>query len=271
MYVTIKSEGNVDGEEIIPELRYNIVPHKFLHRGHEGFGLREAVDRILNQKKENEESKIFENKELERRKREREEIEKKREEHYEKHMKEETERLNKLVDWYKCKLKEINEASADSRPKMLGKLYRCSQKNKNLGVTITRFGTLNPINYPKYPPELEYPKYEENEESCEIYYDSPTITTLPAGYKPYNYRKYFKQTIKTYQRHLDVDKKLINLIRGLLGPRTDGNKYTVNEVTDTIGTFKFKKDLVNSIVRKLNGVSDCKSITEFQQSSLFKY
>ena len=37
-------------------------------------------------------------------------------------------------------------------------------------------------------PELEYPKYEENEESCEIYYDSPTITTLPAGYKPYNYR-----------------------------------------------------------------------------------
>ena len=38
-----------------------------------------------------------------------------------------------------------------------------------------------------------------------------------------------------------------------------------------IGTFKFKKDLVNSIVRKLNGVSDYKSITEFQKSSLFKY
>ena len=59
-------------------------------------------------------------------------------------MKEETERLNKLVDWQKCKLKEINEASADSIPKMLGKLYRCSQKNKNRGVMITRFGTLNP-------------------------------------------------------------------------------------------------------------------------------
>ena len=31
-------------------------------------------------------------------------------------MKEETERLNELVDWYKCKLKEINEAPIDSRP-----------------------------------------------------------------------------------------------------------------------------------------------------------
>ena len=66
MYVTIKSEGNVstihsvnvDGKEIIPELKYNIAPYKFVHRGHEGFGLREAVDRILNQK----ESKISENK-----------------------------------------------------------------------------------------------------------------------------------------------------------------------------------------------------------------
>ena len=56
MYVTIKLEGNlgtihsvkVDGKEIIPELKYNIAPHKFVHRGHESFGLREAVDRILN-------------------------------------------------------------------------------------------------------------------------------------------------------------------------------------------------------------------------------
>ena len=58
MYITIKLEGNVgtihsvnvDGKEIIPELKYNIAPHKFVHRGHEGFGLREAVDRILNKK-----------------------------------------------------------------------------------------------------------------------------------------------------------------------------------------------------------------------------
>ena len=105
MYVTIKLEGNmgtihsvnVDGKEIIPELKYNIAPDKFVHRGHEGFGLREAVDRILNRKES-------ENKELKRKDREREEIENKRKEYYEKHMKEETERLNKLVDWYKFKL-----------------------------------------------------------------------------------------------------------------------------------------------------------------------
>ena len=97
-------------------------------------------------------------------KEEREEIENKRKEYHEKHMKEETERLNKLEDWYKFKLNEINEAPVDSRPRKLGKLYKCSEKNKDLGVTITRFGTLNPIDYPKYPPELELPEYEDNDE-----------------------------------------------------------------------------------------------------------
>ena len=72
MYVIIKLKGNVgtiysvnvDGEEIIPDLRYNIAPHKFVHRGKEGFRLKEAVDKILSRKKEIEES----NKELKKRK-----------------------------------------------------------------------------------------------------------------------------------------------------------------------------------------------------------
>ena len=34
-------------------------------------------------------------------------------------MKEETERLNKLVDWHKFKLDEIREAPVDSRPRKL--------------------------------------------------------------------------------------------------------------------------------------------------------
>ena len=70
-------------------------------------------------------------------------------------MKEETERLNKLVDWYKCKLNEIREAPVDSRPRKLEKLYRYSEANKDSRVTITRAGTLAPVNYPGYPPELE--------------------------------------------------------------------------------------------------------------------
>ena len=46
-------------------------------------------------------------------------------------MKEETERLNKLVDWYKFKLDEIREAPVDSEwPRKLEKLYQYSEASK---------------------------------------------------------------------------------------------------------------------------------------------
>ena len=110
-------------------------------------------------------------------------------------MKEETERVNELVDWYKCKLKDINEAPVDSRPRKLEKLYQCSEKNRYLGVTITRAGTLALVGYPKYPPKLELP--EHNEEI--VFYNAPTVSSLPAGYKPYNQLDYFKKKIRAYQ------------------------------------------------------------------------
>ena len=163
------------------------MPWKMVTRHGTNMTLKEAADRILNQKES-------ENKEFERRNREREEIESEHKEYYEKHMKEEMERLNKLVDWYKCKLKEINEAPVDSRPRKLRKLYQCSEKNKDLVVMITRSGTLNPVDYPKYPPELELPEYEDNEEI--VFYDASTVSSLPAGYKPYNQLDYFKKLIK---------------------------------------------------------------------------
>ena len=81
-------------------------------------------------------------------------IEKKHKEYYEAHMKEETERLNKLADWYTFKLDEIGEALVDSRPRKLVKLYQYSEANKDSGVTITRAGTINPVDYPSYPPKL---------------------------------------------------------------------------------------------------------------------
>ena len=152
-------------------------------------------------------------------------------------MKEETEKLNKLVDSYRFKLKEIHEAPVDSRPRKLGKLYQCSEKNKDLGVTITRFGTLNPVDYPKYPSELELPEQEDNEEI--VYYNAPTASSLPAGYKPCNHNKYFNKMIKMYQGHLNVDEELTDSIHKLLGPRTDG--YTVNEVKDMIGILNLRK------------------------------
>ena len=40
----------------MPESRYNIAPNKFVHWDHESFGLREAVDKILAEKGEIDES-----------------------------------------------------------------------------------------------------------------------------------------------------------------------------------------------------------------------
>ena len=79
-------------------------------------------------------------------------------------MKEEREILNKLVDWNKFKLDEIREAPVDSRPRKVEKLYRYSEASKDSGVTTTRAGTINPVNYPGYPPELELQDNEDNEE-----------------------------------------------------------------------------------------------------------
>ena len=122
MYVTLKLDDNGcrihsisdDGnQEIAIKERYVVMPWKRVTIHGKNVTLKEAVDRILNQKES-------ENKEFEIRKREKEEIENKRKEYHEKHMKEERERLSKLVDWYKCKLNEIREAPVDSRPRKLG-------------------------------------------------------------------------------------------------------------------------------------------------------
>ena len=131
------------------------MPWKMVTRHGKSMTLAETVDKILSHQESA--------KELERRNMGKEKIEKKRKEYYEAHMKEETERLNKLVDWYKFKLDEIREAPADSRPRKLEKLYQSSEKNKHLGVTITGAGTINPVDYPSYPPELKLHEYEDNE------------------------------------------------------------------------------------------------------------
>ena len=155
VYVTLKFDDNGccridsvsnDGNGwIVTNERYVVMPWKMFTRHGKNMTLAEAVDSILNQR----ESKA---KERERREREREEIETQHKEYYEVHMKKETKRLNTLVDWYKFKLKEIREAPVDSRPSKLSRRYQISEKNKHLGVTITKAGTLNPVNYPGCPP-----------------------------------------------------------------------------------------------------------------------
>ena len=161
MYVTLKLDDNGccrihsvsdDGNGwIVTNERYVVMPWKVVTRHGKNMALKEAVDSILDQKES-------EAKERERRKREKEKIEKKRKEYYETHMKEETERLNKLVDWYRFKLDETRE---DSRPRKLEKLYRYSEANKDSRVTITRAGTLAPVDYPSYPPKLKLHEYKD--------------------------------------------------------------------------------------------------------------
>ena len=133
MYVTLKLDDSGccrihsvsdDGNGwIVTNERYVVMPWKMVTRNGTNMTLAEAVDGILNQSES-------EGKELEIRKREKEEIEKKHKKYYEAHMKEETERLNKLVDWYKLKLNEISEAPVDSRPRKLEKLHRCNERIK---------------------------------------------------------------------------------------------------------------------------------------------
>ena len=200
MYVTLKLDDNGccrihsvsdDGNGwIVTDKKYVVMPWKVVTRHGKNMTLKEVVDGLLSQKES-------EAKERKRRNIEKEKIENKRKEYYETHMKEETERLNKLVDWYKFKRDEIREAPVDSRPRKLEKLYQSSEKNKHLGVTITRAGTLNPLNYPGYPPELKLHEYEDNEE--DVFYDAPTASSLPAGCKSYNQLDYFKKIIRAYQ------------------------------------------------------------------------
>ena len=135
MYVTLKFDDNgccrihsvSDGDkEIVTNERYVVMPWKVVTRRGKNMTLAEAVDGIFS----HQESKA---KERERREREKEEIEKKCKEYYEAHMKEETEKLNTLVDWYKFKLDEIREAPVDSRPRKLSNYIKSVRRINTLG------------------------------------------------------------------------------------------------------------------------------------------
>ena len=128
-------------------------------------------------------------------------------------MKKEMERLNNWVGWYERKLKEIDEAPVDSRLRMLERLYRISDKNKNCGVMITRAGVINLVNYPSYPPELKLPE-DNNEE--DPFCDAPKPGSLPVGCKPYNQLSYFRQTIRAYQGRDEDVVRYVKKVKALI-------------------------------------------------------
>ena len=135
-------------------------------------------------------------------------------------MKEETDRLNTLVDGYKFKLNEIREAPVDSRPTKLRKLYRISERNKHLGVTITSTGVINPVNYPVYPPEFKLPEYVSPNNEENPFCDLPDPGSLPVS-KTYYQLDYFKKIIRAYQG-LDEDAdKYVKKVKTLIDKPLD--------------------------------------------------
>ena len=95
-------------------------------------------------------------------------------------------------------------------PRMLERLYRISEKNKHLGVTITRAGSPNPVNYPGCPPELKLHEHEDNEENP--FHDAPMASSLPAGCKPIINSIISKRSLELIKVEM---KMLVNMLRKL--------------------------------------------------------
>ena len=112
-------------------------------------------------------------------------------------MKPEMERLKNWVDWYEVKLNEIREAPIDSRLRMLERLYRINEANKNCGVTITRARVINLVTYPAYPPELKILEYEDPKDFVNPFYDVRGLND-PVR-KEYDQVDYFRKVIRFYQ------------------------------------------------------------------------
>ena len=77
---------------------------------------------------------------------------------------------------------------------------------------ITRAGTLAPVNYPKYPPELELHEYEHSEE--DVFCDAPTLSSLPQ-------LDYFRQLIKAYSGYDEDAVKYVKKVKALIDKPLD--------------------------------------------------
>ena len=82
---------------------------------------------------------------------------------------------------------------------------------------ITRAGTLAQVDYPKYPPKLELP--EDNEEI--VFYNTPTMSSLPFGYEPCSQLDYFKKLVKAYSGYDSDAVKYVKKVKVLIDKPLD--------------------------------------------------
>ena len=127
-------------------------------------------------------------------------------------------------------------------PRKLIKLYQYNEANKNSGVTITRAGTLNPVDYPKYPPELKLHEYEDNNNGEDVFYDPPKPGSLPAGCKPSNQLDYFKKIIGAYQGRDEDVVKYVEKVKALIDKPLD--KLELRHVRLAMAKVKCLRKLV---------------------------
>ena len=66
---------------------------------------------------------------------------------------------------------------------------------------------------------MELPEYEDNEEI--VFYDPPTASSLPAGYKPFNQLNYFKKLIKAYNGYDSDAVKYVKEVKALIDKPLD--------------------------------------------------
>ena len=119
--------------------------------------------------------------------------------------------------------------------------------NKDSGVTITRARTLALVNYPGYPPELELPEYEDNEDI--IIYDAPTESSLPAGYRPCNQFNYFRKLIKAYNGYDSDCVKYVKNVKALIDKPLD--ELALGHVRLAMGKVKCPRKLDISVFYQL--------------------
>ena len=165
-------------------------------------------------------------------------------------MKSETERLNNWVDWYEVKLNEIREAPIDSRLRMLERLYRICEANKNCGVTITSAGVINLVTYPAYPPELKILEYEDPKDFVNLFFNvqGPNDPVR----KEYDQVDYFKKVIRSYWGQDDDADKYVKKVKPLIDcSQLDDLK--LEEVRIAMAKVKCPRKLDISVFRQLAG------------------
>ena len=61
---------------------------------------------------------------------------------------------------------------------------------------------------------MELHEYEDNEEN--VFYDAPTESSLPTGYRPYNQLDYFRQLIRAYSGYDSDAVKYVKKVKALI-------------------------------------------------------